>query len=195
MSNKQFADYQNNDEINLRELWLKLLGGKWIIAIAAAVATLGSVLYTQLVTPIYEGKVLIEIGELISNHVSNSLPIYLDSPTDLAKVVQVKIGVTSFLVKGTTKIIEVSYQSPNVVEIQTKLQAALSYIQTRHAEKTKLYPNIMVSPTQKITPVMVNETPVSPKKNIIIFIGLIFGVIIGVLLSLLFDFFKRESKS
>lgn len=42
----------NDDEIDLRELWQKLLSGKWVIAIITTLTTLVAVAYTQLATPI-----------------------------------------------------------------------------------------------------------------------------------------------
>ena len=63
---------QNDDEIDLRELWQKLVEGKWMIVITTMLATLFSVAYTQVATPIYEGKVSIEVGEVVLNRVANS---------------------------------------------------------------------------------------------------------------------------
>lgn len=45
---------QNDDEIDLHELWQKLVEGKWMIAITAFVVTLGAVAYTLWVTPTYK---------------------------------------------------------------------------------------------------------------------------------------------
>lgn len=48
---------QNDDEIDLRELWQKLFEGKWIIVTVTLLTTLCAVAYTQLVTPTYKTSV------------------------------------------------------------------------------------------------------------------------------------------
>lgn len=49
--------HQNDDEIDLRELWQKLVEGKWIIVTVTLLTTLCAVAYTQLVTPTYKTSV------------------------------------------------------------------------------------------------------------------------------------------
>lgn len=46
----------DNDEIDLRELWQKLVEGKWLITITTLFVTLGAAAYTQLVTPTYKAS-------------------------------------------------------------------------------------------------------------------------------------------
>lgn len=46
----------DKDEIDLSELWQKLVAGKWMIAATTAVATLTAVAYTQWVTPTYKAS-------------------------------------------------------------------------------------------------------------------------------------------
>lgn len=114
---------QNDDEIDLQELWQKLVEGKWMITIATMLATLAAVVYTKFATPIYEGKVSIEIGEVVLNRVVNSTTVSgikvipLDNGGDLVKVVkdhfdnrnEDKIDdVDAVLAKQSQKIVELS---------------------------------------------------------------------------------------
>jgi LPS O-antigen subunit length determinant protein (WzzB/FepE family) len=108
----------DNNEIDLRELWQKLVEGKWNIAIATTLAILAAVIYTQVVTAIYEGKVSIEVGEVIASNmqnaiVANNMPRILDNPADLTKVVQYKLDISAVLAKGSSKIFDLSLQSPD----------------------------------------------------------------------------------
>jgi LPS O-antigen subunit length determinant protein (WzzB/FepE family) len=178
---------QNDDEIDLRELWQKLVEGKWIIAITTTLATLVAVVYTQLATPIYEGKVSIEVGEVIANNMQNAMalntlnmPRFLDSPADLAKVVQDKLGISAVLAKGTSKIVDLSFQSPDKTAIQSQLQTAVDFVMQRHEAKAKLYQDVTINPTQQIAPIAVGEKPIKPKSKLIIAVAVMLGLMLGV---------------
>lgn len=177
----------NDDEIDLRELWQKLVSGKWVIAIITMLTTLVAVVYTQLATPIYEGKVSIEVGEVIANNMQNvmasnamNMPRFLDSPADLAKVVQDKLGISAVLAKGTSKIVDLSLQSPDKIAIQSQLQTAIDFVMQRHEAKAKLYQDVTVNPTQQIAPIAISEKPIKPKTNLIIAVALVLGLMLGV---------------
>ncbi len=169
------------------ELWQKLVDGKRLIAITTALATLGAVVFTQLATPIYEGKVSIEIGEVIANNMQNSIapntmnmPRFLDGPADLAKVVQDKLGISAVLAKGTSKIVDLSLQSPDKIVIQSRLQEAIDFVMQRHETKAKLYQDVTINSTQQIAPIAMSEKPIKPKANLIISVALVLGLMLGV---------------
>jgi LPS O-antigen subunit length determinant protein (WzzB/FepE family) len=177
---------QNDDVIDLRELWQKLVEGKWIIAITTTLATLVAVVYTQLATPIYEGKVSIEVGDIVLNRVANEITasgiqiMALDNPADLAKVVQDKLGISAVLAKGTSKIVDLSFQSPDKIAIQSQLQTAVDFVMQRHEAKAKLYQDVTINPTQQIAPIAVGEKPIKPKSNLIIAVAVVLGLMLGV---------------
>lgn len=188
---------QNDDEIDLRELWQKLVEGKWIIAITTMLSTLVAVVYTQLATPIYEGKVSIEVGEVIANNmqnaiVANNMPRFLDNPADLAKVVQDKLGISAVLAKGTSKIVDLSLQSPDKIAIQSQLQTAVDFVMQRHEAKAKLYQDVTINPTQQIAPIAVSEKPIKPKSNLIIAVAVVLGLMLGVFGVLVRGAFRRQ---
>jgi LPS O-antigen subunit length determinant protein (WzzB/FepE family) len=188
---------QNDDEIDLRELWQKLVEGKWLIATIAMLSTVAAVVYTQFSTPIYEGKVSIEVGEVIANNmqnaiVANNMPRFLDNPADLSKILQDKLGISALLTKGTAKIIDISYQSPDKADIQTKLQSSLDFVQARHVEKAKLYQDVKISPTQQIAPISISEKPIKPKTNLIIAVAAVLGLMLGVFGVLVRGSFRRQ---
>lgn len=176
----------NDDEIDLRELWQKLVSGKWVIAIITMLTTLVAVVYTQLATPIYEGKVSIEIGEVVSNRLANATTatgiqvITLESPADLSKVVQDKLGIGAALAKGTSKIVDLSLQSPDKIAIQSRLQEAIDFVMQRHEAKAKLYQDVTINSTQQIAPIAISEKPIKPKTNLIIAVALVLGLMLGV---------------
>lgn len=187
--------YTADDEINLGELWQKLVDGKWLIAITTALATMGATAYTQLATPIYEGKVSIEVGEVVSNRVINSTTVSgiqlipLDGAGDLVKIVKDHFDnhnedknddVDAVLAKQSQKIIDISYQSHDRIGIQSKLQEVVIFIKQRHEVKAKLYQDVTISPTQQIAPIAISEKPIKPKTNLIIAVALMLGLMLGV---------------
>jgi LPS O-antigen subunit length determinant protein (WzzB/FepE family) len=186
---------QNDDEIDLRELWQKLVEGKWMIAITTALATLAAVVYTQVATPIYEGKVSIEIGEAVLNRVVNSTTVSgiqvipLDNAGDLVKVVKDHFDnrnedknddVDAVLAKQSQKIVDLSLQSPDKIVIQSQLQAAVDFVMQRHEAKAKLYQDVTINPTQQIAPIAFGEKPIKPKSNLIIAVAVVLGLMLGV---------------
>lgn len=176
---------QNDDEIDLRELWQKLVEGKWIIAITTILVTLVAVVYTQLVTPIYEGRVSIEVGEVIASNMQNAIianntPRFLDNPADLAKVIQDKLGIGASLTKGTNKIIDLSVQSSDKIAIQSQLETAIDFVMKRHEAKAKLYQDVTINPTQQIAPIVIGEKPIKPKSILIIAVAAVLGLMLGV---------------
>lgn len=54
--------------------------------------------------PLYEGKVLIEIGEIQSQNFGT---IYFDSPNNLAEVLNASFSVNSSTPRGTNKLLEI----------------------------------------------------------------------------------------
>lgn len=174
----------NDDEIDLRELWQKLVSGKWIIAIITTLSTVVAVAYTQFATPIYEGKVSIEIGEVVLNRVANSTTasgiqmIALEIPADLSKILQDKFQ--AGLAKGTTKIVELKLQDADKVFIRNELQTAIDFVMQRHEAKAKLYQDVTINPTQQIAPIAISEKPIKPKTNLIIAVALVLGLMLGV---------------
>lgn len=187
MNNEQLSNpcHCADDDIDLREVWQRLVEGKWLITIITAFSTFSAVLFTQVATPIYEGKVSVEVGEVIGMSMqnrmeNNSMPRFLDNPADLARVIQDKLGVSASLAKGTTKIVDISYQSSDKNDIRAKLQSALDFVQMRSSEKAKLYQNVVVSETQQIAPIAVNERPVKPKTTLIIAVALVIGLMLSV---------------
>lgn len=191
---------QNDDEIDLRELWQKLVEGKWMIAITTTLATLAAVVYTQVATPIYEGKVSIEVGDMVLNRVANEITasgiqtMALDNPADLVKVVQDKLGIGAALAKGTSKIIELSVQSPDKIAIQSQLQTAIDFVIQRHEAKAKLYQDVTINSTQQIAPIAFGEKPIKPKSNLIIAVAVMLGLMLGVFGVLVRGAFNRQAE-
>ena len=75
----------HEDEIDLRELLRTIIRYKKFIVVITVCVTLFAVVYSFLKTPIYEVKVLLEIGDYKSDNNNNNNRILLDNVTQLEK--------------------------------------------------------------------------------------------------------------
>ena len=60
--NNEAIKYQQEDEIDLKELWKTLMKRKWFIVIFTSIVTILAIIFSLVKTPIYEATALIEIG-------------------------------------------------------------------------------------------------------------------------------------
>lgn len=75
----------HEDEIDLRELLRTIIRYKKFIVVITVCVTLFAVVYSFLKTPIYEVKVLLEIGDYKADNNNNNNRILLDNVTQLEK--------------------------------------------------------------------------------------------------------------
>lgn len=61
--NNEAIKYQQEDEIDLKELWKTLMKRKWFIVIFTSIVTILAIIFSLVKTPIYEATALIEIGD------------------------------------------------------------------------------------------------------------------------------------
>lgn len=190
----------SESNIDFFKLWRVVVEGKWIILGITGILTLASVIYTQIATPIYEGRVAVEIGELVLNRVANATTatgiqvIPIDNPNDLAKVVEERFQerFQVNLSKGTQKVIEIKFQDEDKTVIQEELKLAVDFILERHSEKIKLYQDVCVSETKQVSEVLIFDNPVKPKTKIIIGFSLFFGLIFSFLIVLIREALKKS---
>lgn len=57
--NSQTSDFSNDNEIDLRELWMIILGGKWIILIITIIFAICSVTYALILPNVYKSEMLL----------------------------------------------------------------------------------------------------------------------------------------
>src|SRR5690554_6052688 len=85
--------YLQDDEIDLRELFLTLWEKKVFIILFTLVITVLATVYAYIKTPIYEAKALVEIGEYtLDKKISNSDSVTISKfPIDDASVITRKL--------------------------------------------------------------------------------------------------------
>ena len=76
MENNQ-QRYIEEDEIDLRELFLTLWKKKVFIVLLTFIVTVSSILYVNFkpYEPVYQGKLLVEIGEVFNRHLAKLICI------------------------------------------------------------------------------------------------------------------------
>ena len=137
------------DEIDLVELFKTLVKRKWFIVIFTMVVTVLAVVYAYMKTPIYEVKVLVEIGSYKvdnSNNSNNSNNrILLDNATQLVRKLNVIfIDIVKNEKDRESKIssIRIPKKAKNFIEIKSEsisnelaikeIQKVITYIQSKH---------------------------------------------------------------
>lgn len=195
-----------NDEIDLRELWATLVKRNLTILAVTVIATISAAFYAYTATPIYSGKVLIEIGDVVINSkTDNNKPTIiqlLDSPADVQGIIEQTFN--SYIVnedkkikiefpKGSGRLILLSYESSDKNLIGEKLQEGVNLVMTRHKEKESFYQHVngQVHPTAVVDKISISDGPIKPKKQLIIAIAFISGLMFGIFLAFFREFISN----
>ena len=176
------------DEIDLRELFLTLWENKLFIAVFTAVVTLGAIVYALMhnPTPIYEGKVLVEIGEIQSENFGSS---NFDHANNLSMVVDNSFNVSSSAPRGTNAILEITASNTDKEKIETTLSNAVDFINQRHKQKAQFYDNYIMS--KQVGDITIGNTPTNtPKKKLIVVVAFVTGLILAIFLIFFKEFIK-----
>lgn len=186
------------DEIDLRELFLTLWKKRVFIGVFTILVTFVGVLYTFVKnpTPIYQGKILIEIGGIYSNELGFQ---QFDNPNNLALITQAKFpGVKASTPIGTNNLIEISSTSTNKSAIKQSLQEISKYISDRHQKLVDLYKTKKYNMTNQIGDVVVENKPINEtKQSLIISVAFVTGFILSIFLVFFMEFirsFKNEDR-
>lgn len=183
------------DEIDLKEICKTLWVKKVFIVVFTLFVTIVAVGYVILKNPkpVYEGKVLIEIGEIQSQTFGSSS---FDTPNNLAEILKAKFFVTTLSPRGTNKIIEIQTAQEDKKKIIKKLEKTVEYILQRHQEKAEFYKQHIM--TQQIGDIQINPLPVNEiNKKKIIGVAFVSGLILSVFLVFFMEFIKgfKEEKN
>lgn len=179
------------DEIDLRELFLTLWKKKIFILIFTFIITVLSILYVNFkpYEPVYQGKLLVEIGEVFNKNNDSQL---IDYPGNLVKIIEenlAKDGLTSLIPRNTNNLIEISVNSKNKSNIKDTLTSAYDFIVNRHNEKTKLYEKF--THTKKVGDINIGNEPVNkPKKKLIVVVSFVTGFILSIFLVFFMEFIR-----
>jgi capsular polysaccharide biosynthesis protein len=191
LQNKEYIE----DEIDLRELFQTIWNSKKFIVIFTFVITLLAVIYVFLKnpTPIYQGKVFVEIGQIQSQNFGQSL---LDTPGNLATILELEFDVNTSIPKGTNNLLEISSNNIDKETIKNNLGKSVEFILNRHKENAKFYENVIM--TKQIGDTSINNTPINtPKKKLIVIVAFITGFILSIFLVFFMQFIsgmKKEEK-
>lgn len=196
----QINTFHPENELDLQKLWLTLVKRKMTIFYVMLISSLLATIFTWTRTPVYSGNVLLEIGEVVNyTQVLNNQPtiiLKLDEINNLKVIAADVTGANITIPDGTTNILQISIQDTDKAKIQLKLESAIQFILSRHQEKAKLYQstNSKIKMTQVIREIQITNDPIQPKKQLIITIALICGLILGIFLALFIEFLKSLNR-
>lgn len=176
-------DTIHEDEIDLKELLHIILEKKLLIIIFTLITTLLSIIYVLRLnpTPIYEGNIMIEIGEVKTD---NPNQVYFDNVYNLKEVLEKKFLINVDIPKRTNKILIIKSKNISKDEIKKTLNKAKRFIINRHNEKAKFFDEYII--TSQIDGIKIDNEPINkPKKKFIV--AVTFGT--SIILSIIIIFF------
>ncbi|RXI27796.1 Wzz/FepE/Etk N-terminal domain-containing protein [Aliarcobacter trophiarum] len=196
----------NEDEIDLRELFITIWNKKIFIIIFTFIVTSIAFLYVLLknTNPIYEGKIYFEMGEMKGETFGSKL---IENTNDLAMLINITFdeniidnknsnleNPSAKLSKGTTKILEIKYEDEDRELIKNELNKIKEFILARHEGISKLY-NIAIN-TKQIGEMKISKEAINkPKKALIVTVAFVTGFILSIFLVFFMQFinsFKEE---
>lgn len=189
MENKQ---YIQEDEIDLKELFITIWKRKLFVISFTFVVTLLAIIYVLIKNPIpiYQGKVFLEIGKIQSQQFGQ---ILLDNPADLAEILNIEYNVESSTVKSTISLLSISSKNENKEEIQNNIKDAVSFIVNKHTEKARFYENVIM--TKQIGNIVIDDNPINkPKKTLIVVVSFITGFMLSIFLIFFMQFVNSIRK-
>ncbi|MDX9813094.1 MAG: Wzz/FepE/Etk N-terminal domain-containing protein [Sulfurimonadaceae bacterium] len=177
------------DEIDLRELFLTLWEKKIFITIFTLVTTtlVGIYALMQNPTPIYEGKLYLEIGKI---HDKNFAPVLIENPNNLSRVLNLEFGVQSNTSKGTSNIIEVSFLNEDKELIKNKLESARDFTISKHMEETSFYTKAIMTKQIGGGISILDEAVNKPKKMLMLSVGFVTGFTLSIFLVFFMQFIR-----
>ncbi|WP_421717205.1 Wzz/FepE/Etk N-terminal domain-containing protein [Arcobacter arenosus] len=175
------------EEIDFSKLFQILWNKKVFILIFTFCATLFSLTYVLLkkTIPIYEGKVLIEIGEI---HNEKFKLKTLDSIENLKLILEAK-NIKVKIPKKTDRLIILSFSSSQKETIEKKLKENVDFILEKHKLKGRFYNNVTLS--QQIGDIVISDRPInSQKQSLIILVTFFTALFLSIFFVLLNNFIK-----
>ncbi|WP_417328157.1 Wzz/FepE/Etk N-terminal domain-containing protein [Halarcobacter sp.] len=179
------------NEIDLRELFLTIWKNKVFILVFTFIVTLIAVLYVGFkpYTPIYQGKVLLEMGEVYNKNNDSEL---IDKPINLSKIIENKFKVNGLSVnipRGTNNLLELTVINHDKKLIVKYMNEIYSYIIQRHENRTKYYEKF--SNTKKIGDILINNEPINKlNKKLIVIASFLLGLLFSIFIIFFIEFIK-----
>lgn len=195
-------EIKNNyeDEIDLREIFKTIFEYKKYIFVFIFLITSLSIIYVIKINPvpIYQGKILIEIGEIQNK---NFQPTIIENASDLSYILNQMFVVEAKLPTKKdignlvlqSRLIEVISENENIDKIKETLENLKNYIIEKHKLDTQFYENVIM--TKQIGNVKIEDEAINkPKKKLIVSLAFVSSLIISIFLVFLIDFIKKETK-
>ena len=186
-------NFVQEDEIDLKELFLVLWRKRIFICIFTSFVTLMAVVYVYFkpYTPIYEGTLNIEIGEVFDKNNSSKL---IDFSYNLSKIIEKEFDKYNIIVEIPKKtdpiinnLIELKVLNNDRTLIAEHIEEVFKFIVNRHNSKTKLYEKF--TETTKIGEISISNQPINlPKKKLIVIVSFVSGLILSIFLVFLLNF-------
>ncbi len=186
-------NFVQEDEIDLKELFLVLWKKRIFICIFTSFVTLMAVVYVYFkpYTPIYEGTLNIEIGEVFDKNNSSKL---IDFSYNLSKIIEKEFDKYNIIVEIPKKtdpiinnLIELKVLNNDRTLIAEHIEEVFRFIVNRHNSKTKLYEKF--TETKKIGEISISNQPINlPKKKLIVIVSFVSGLILSFFLVFLLNF-------
>lgn len=185
------------DTVDLRELWVVLVRRKKLIWGITAIITLMAIVYVFTTKPVYQGRTLVEIGEVINptEIVFNNKPttiFSLDNPNTLKDIISTAKQVNADVPKKTDNLLQLTYDDTDKNAIVPHLNSAIDYIMQRHQTKAEhyRYKGAKVLMTSVVGEITVSNEPIKPKKILIVTIAFIIGLILAIFFVFFVEFIK-----
>jgi LPS O-antigen subunit length determinant protein (WzzB/FepE family) len=188
--------YTEEDEIDLKELFKTIWDRKVFIVSFTFIVTAISIVYVLLKNPvpIYQGNLMIEIGE---GYNKNTNLEYFDDVNNLKDIIKKEFGVSVNIPKSTNKLLSIEVSNKNKEKIKSNINKALDFILKRHKEKAEFYDKYIM--TKTIGDIEISNTPVNiPKKKLIVIVTFITSFIFSIFLVFFMNFiksFKEENQN
>ncbi|RLA83996.1 MAG: hypothetical protein DRG78_02750 [Epsilonproteobacteria bacterium] len=184
---KQFKE----DEIDLIELWNRIIKRKIFIFLFTVAITILAVIYVLFkntnanVIPVYTGSVMIEIGEVKTTNL-----MYLDNIYNLKHIVEKKYSVNISIPKRATKILIIKSTNKSKELIEANILDSINFIIKRHKERASLFDKYIM--TKQVGEISINKQPINTinKKRILI-MSSIMGFIASIFLALFLGFLEK----
>lgn len=199
------------DEIDLRVLWMALVKRKVVIVLVTLLTTVCAIFYVNVVStaPVYNGDVLIEIGDIIINsEATNDKPTIVQLIEDQNTLKEVLTEFLSYesdgsqitieIPKGSNSLFRLSCKNTDKKIIQSKLEQAIHLIFERHRKKADFYhkaTNATINPTAIVSKINITTGPINTNKERIIGMAFISGLILGIFFVFFIEFIKSKQDS
>jgi uncharacterized protein involved in exopolysaccharide biosynthesis len=179
-------------EIDLRELFKTIWDKRVFILVFTFVVTLISIVYVYFKNPIpiYQGKAYIEIGQIQSQNFGQS---FLDTPANLAEILNLEFQVNASSSKKATNLLEITSNDKDKKIIKNNLESSIEFVLNRHKEKAKFYENVIMS--KQIGDIAISDQAINkPKKTLIVVVSFVTGFILAIFVVFFMQFINGIRK-